>query len=333
MSNKSHNPIHESVLDLVDPEYVAYYNANLIDKPQSHHHPVAASRGSGDLIPGSGPKHPVGETIDLHIPRQGGAQTGNIDLRMFTPQGPRPSSGWPVVVYIHSGGWVLGNLDTENTICTHVCADAGCVVVTLDYRLAPEHIYPSAVEDCWDTITWVQKEGSTKHSLDLSKIVIMGSSAGANLAAIISQRATIIKGAPKFCQQVLIVPALDHTANTTNNWSYRDFEFSPGLPVEKMLWYRNHYLPDNSKWREASPLWAEDGWANLPRTLVLVGGLDVLRSEGEQYVAKLKAAGVAAELEVIPGMPHAFFAMDGVLQKSRDMLATVVNTIRLAVEE
>ena len=134
MANKSHYPIHESVLDRVDPEYVAYYNQNLIDKPQSHHHPVAASRGSGDLIPGSSPKRRVGETTDLHIPRQEGSQPGNIGLRIFTPQGQRPVPGWPVVVYIHSGGWVLGNLDTENSICTHVCEGARCVVITPDYR-------------------------------------------------------------------------------------------------------------------------------------------------------------------------------------------------------
>lgn len=194
-------------------------------------------------------------------------------------------------------------------------------------RLAPEHIYPAAVDDCWEAVTWIQKYGASTFSLDISKVVIMGCSAGGNLAATICHRAICTPGAPNFLMQVLVVPVLDNTAMSTNNESYKNCEFSPGLPVEKMLWYRSHYLPERETWPHASPLLFKTGWAELPRTLVVVGELDILRSEGEQYAAKLKAAGVDAELKVVEGVPHAFFAMDGVLQKSRDTLDLLVERV------
>lgn len=132
-------PLHESVRNRLHPAYVKFYNDHIIDKQQVHLQPVAASRTSGTLIPGGGPPLPVGSVRDISIHRRE-TDGPDIKLRVFTPDGPRPENGWPVTVYFHGGGWVLGNIDTENTVCTHMCSRAKSVVVSVDYRyLLPLH--------------------------------------------------------------------------------------------------------------------------------------------------------------------------------------------------
>lgn len=126
-------PLHESVRDLLDPEYVAFYNKYVINNQQVHLQPVAASRTSGVLIPGAGPMLEVGKIQDLTIQRQTTAGPP-IPIRCFTPRGETPVGGWPVMLYLHGGGWVLGNIDTENVVCSNLCVRGNCVVVTVDYR-------------------------------------------------------------------------------------------------------------------------------------------------------------------------------------------------------
>lgn len=137
---------------------------------------------------------------------------------------------------------------------------------------------------------------------------------------------------PKFKAQLLIVPVTDNTADTSNNQSYRENEFVPALPAAKMLWYRNHYLPNRDSWTdpEASPLLYEHGWAEQPKALVVVGGLDVLRVEGEQYAEKLRKAGVSVEVKIWEGMPHPFMAMDAALEQGRDTISYMVATLQEA---
>jgi triacylglycerol lipase len=126
-------PLHESVRDKLSPEYVAFYNQYIINNQQVHYQPVEASRTSGTLIPGGGPLLTVGQTEDISIPRQ--ASSGpDVKVRCFTPAGGKPHDGWPVLLYFHGGGWVLGTIDTENTVCTNICVRANCVVITVDYR-------------------------------------------------------------------------------------------------------------------------------------------------------------------------------------------------------
>ncbi len=125
--------LHPTIKDKLDPVYADFYNKHIFDKQPVHLQPVAASRTSGVLIPGAGPKLPVGKTEDLRIRRRE-TDGPDIPIRVFTPEGERPSDGWPVMLYYHGGGWVLGNLDTENVVCTNLCARANCVVITVDYR-------------------------------------------------------------------------------------------------------------------------------------------------------------------------------------------------------
>lgn len=126
-------PLHSSVADRIHPDYVKFYNEHIIDKQQVHLQPVEASRTSGILIPGGGPKLPVGKTEDISFKRKE-TEGPDVVVRVFTPEGNTPESGWPLMLYFHGGGWVLGNIETENTVCTNMCARARCVVVSVDYR-------------------------------------------------------------------------------------------------------------------------------------------------------------------------------------------------------
>jgi acetyl esterase/lipase len=126
-------PIHESVKDRINPDYAKFYNEHLINLPQVQLQPVAASRSSGTLILGGGPSLPVAAIKDFSIHRRE-TDGPDIKVRTFTPEGERPEGGWPVMVYFHGGGWVLGNINTENSACTQMCSRARCVVVSVDYR-------------------------------------------------------------------------------------------------------------------------------------------------------------------------------------------------------
>ncbi|KAK7404150.1 hypothetical protein QQX98_010054 [Neonectria punicea] len=331
MSTQPPYPLHESALERIDPEYAAFYNKNILDKQQVHLQPIEASRTSGTLIPGSGPLQPVASTVDYSIPRAE-SQGPNVDVRCFTPLGSKPATGWPVCVYFHGGGWVLGTIDTENVIASHLCARGECVVVAVDYRLAPENPFPAAVHDSWEAVLWVVGDGAERLSLDTTKMATGGSSAGANLAAIMCQRA-VDRGGPKFSLQLLSVPVMDNTANTTNNVSWKENQNSPALPAPKMLWYRNHYLPKEDDWShpEASPLFWKGDWSKLPPACFVLGELDVLRSEGEQFAVKLEESGVATDVNIMKGQPHPFIAMDAVLEAGSRAITVFCDALHKAM--
>ncbi|RHZ56688.1 alpha/beta hydrolase [Aspergillus thermomutatus] len=322
-------PLHESVKDKLDPEYVDFYNKYVSNLQQVHLQPVAASRTSGVLIPGGGPLLDVGKTEDITIERRA-TEGPNILLRSFIPPGNKPADGWPAMLYFHGGGWVLGNIDTENPVCTNLCVRGNCVVVTVDYRLAPENPWPAAVHDCWEAILWLISDGASVLPIDTSKMATGGSSAGGNLAAIITHKALTLSPPVRFCAQLLSVPVMDNTATVDNNESYRLYEHTPALPAAKMIWYRNHYLPNIAHRTnpEASPLFYDDDWSQLPPALIMVGELDVLRTEGEQYAAKLRKAGVEVDLQVMKGMPHPFLAMDAVLQEGRRSITLMCDMLK-----
>ncbi|KAI9157986.1 triacylglycerol lipase [Paramyrothecium foliicola] len=314
MGSQPPYPLHESAIGRINKQYADFYNEHIVDKQQVHLQPIEASRASGVLIPGSGPRQPVASTSDLFIPRQE-TDGPDIQLRCFKPKGPKPSVGWPVCIYFHGGGWVLGNIETENVIASHLCARGKCVVVSVDYRLAPENPFPAAVDDSWEAVLWVLGQGKLELELDITRMATGGSSAGANLAAIMCQRA-VARGSPNFSLQLLSVPVMDNTADTTNNASWNENQHSPALPAPKMLWYRNHYLPNKEDWShpEASPLYWSGDWSKLPPACLVLGELDVLRTEGEDFAKKLQANGVKADVTIMEGQPHPFIAMDAVLE-------------------
>ncbi|KAL7620601.1 hypothetical protein AAE478_009596 [Parahypoxylon ruwenzoriense] len=195
--------------------------------------------------------------------------------------------------------------------------------------LAPEYPFPAAVDDCWKSVLWVLVQGKEILQLDTTRLATGGSSAGGNLAAIMCQRAATL-GWPEFSLQLLSVPVTDNTADTGNSESWKENEHTPALQAPKMMWYRNHYLPNESdrSHPEASPLLWEGEWSKLPYAVIVVGELDVLRDEGRAFGQKLRQAGVRADVHLMEGQLHPFIAMDGVLDAGREAITYFCDALR-----
>lgn len=200
-----------------------------------------------------------------------------------------------------------------------------------DCRLAPENPFPAPLVDCWETFKWMVDDGLKFLDINPGKIAIGGASAGANLAAVVAQKAA---SAPhrghKFVSQLLIVPVVDNTATVDNNPTWRELQFTASLTAAKMTWYRRHYLPHEEEWAnpEASPLLSShETLSRLPPTLILVAELDILRHEGEQYAQRLMEAGIPVDLRVMPGVPHPFIAMDATLTVAREGLDVICHNL------
>lgn len=174
-------------------------------------------------------------------------------------------------------------------------------------------------------------------NLDLSRVATGGASAGANLAAVITQRALArnVPGFGGFIYQLLVVPVTDNTATIENNPSWREYQFTASLTAEKMIWYREHYLPNKDDWPnpEASPLlFPVERMSQLPPALIIVAELDIVRYEGEMYARKLQEAGVSTDLRIMPGMPHPFLAMDATLTAGRSAITLLCDTLAKAFD-
>ncbi|EUC61971.1 lipase/esterase enzyme from carbohydrate esterase family CE10 protein, putative [Rhizoctonia solani AG-3 Rhs1AP] len=308
-------PLHPDIAPHLDAEYAAFHYKHLADLPAIHKIPWdPACRGG--VNPGELEPCKVGSVRDLKVPG-----TPPVDVRVFTPPGERPVNGWPVLIYFHGGGWMLGNIDAENSFCARTCLTAKCVVVSVDYRLAPEHVFPAAVDDSWTAVQWIYEQGAAELGIDPSKIAVGGSSAGANLSAVMTQRAVQRSPPISIMYQVLIVPVTDNTVQEdgssllpTHHESWVKWRNTTPLIPKEMLWFRSYYLPDKSKWAhvDASPLFQKGPqvWSKLPDAWVAVAALDILRSEGEAYAQKLREAGKEVELVVYPGAPHSIIVMD-----------------------
>ena len=242
---------------------------------------------------------PVVEAVsDMVVP----GPSGGIPLRVYTPIGHPP---FPVLVYFHGGGFVLGSLDTHDSLCRAIAAHSGCAVVSVGYRLAPEHKFPAAVEDALAATRWVATNASIIRC-DADRLAVGGDSAGGNLATVVALLARDA-GDPKLRFQLLLYPVTDHTFSSP---SYQENGAGYMLSRDDMEWYRDHYLrteADRSH-PHASPLLAED-LHGLPPALVITAEFDPLRDEGEAYAAKMRQAGVPVELHRYNGMIHGFVRM------------------------
>lgn len=232
--------------------------------------------------------------------------TRTLLARRYLPLGCEAPA--PILLYLHGGGWIFGNLDTHDTICRRLAAGSGCGVLSLDYRLAPEHPFPAGFDDVIETIRWLGSRGQ-EIGLDPCRMAIGGDSAGGNLA---SASCLALRGSnspkPKF--QLLIYPALDLTMQRPSHQM-----FGQGYLLDTEFQRQCHLLylggADRRDWR-ISPLLAEDV-AGVPPAFVLTASHDPLRDEAEAYAARLVEAGVPVTLHRVPGQVHAFMAMDGVM--------------------
>ena len=237
---------------------------------------------------------PDGDTdIPLRIYRRFGVGIGRPEFR--------PSA----ITYFHGGGWVLGNLDSHDSSCRLLAAVTGCVIVAVDYRLAPEHPFPAAVDDCLAAYAWVQRS-HLELGCTPGRVGVMGDSAGGNLAAVVAL-ATRRGPVPPPLAQGLIYPIVDARLDTQSMRSLGQGFF---LTREGMEAYREHYLPDSADWEtwKVSPLLAEDKRGVAP-TLIVTAGFDPLRDDGANYACALESSGVAVEYRCYDDMVHGFFGM------------------------
>ena len=263
---------------------------------------------------------PVAKVVDRSIPGPAGA----IPVRVYTPEGERP---FPVLVYFHGGGFVLCDLDTHDRTCRSLANAAGAVVVSVDYRLAPEHRFPAAPEDCYAATQWVARSG-TELGADPARIAVGGDSAGGNLAAAVALMARD-RGGPALRFQLLIYPVTDFDFGTA---SYRENAEGYFLTTDMMKWFWSQYLADPAAGAHAyaSPLRASE-LAGVPSALCITAEYDPLRDEGEAYARRLREAGVAAALSRYDGMFHGFFGMDAQLDAAKRAIAEAGEALRKAL--
>ncbi|MDT7536539.1 MAG: acetyl esterase [Actinomycetota bacterium] len=230
---------------------------------------------------------------------------GEIPIRIYRPD---VDGTVPTVVFFHGGGFVIGDLDTHDDHARLICHDVEAVVVSVDYRLAPEHPFPAGFEDCFAATTWVADHVSDLGG-DAERIAVAGDSAGGNLSAAVALTATR-EGGPKLAAQLLIYPGSDFRADETLHASRTENGEGLFLTLEDMQWFQSHYLQDAAHITDprASVLLAPD-LSGLPPAVVGTGEYDPLRDEGEAYAKALEAAGVKVVLRRYDGLIHGFFGM------------------------
>jgi len=266
----------------------------------------------------------IGEVKNLTANGPGGP----IPLRVYRPAGVAADTKLPVLVFFHGGGWVIGDLDTHDVQCRQITAEAGITVVAVDYRLAPEHKFPAAVDDAWAATCCVATHG-TELGIDPQRLAVGGDSAGGNLAAVVALLARDSTEGPAIAFQVLVYPVTDLGAESQ---SYRDFGDGHLLTRDSMRWFANHYLrspADAEGWR-ASPLRAQS-LAGLPPALVITAGFDPLRDEGAAYAARLTEAGVRVDYVCYGGMIHGFMPMGRLIDTGNRAVSHVAASLRQAL--
>ena len=283
--------------------------------------PAEARRMAAEsLKPLEGKAELVGSVENLLIP---GPQ-GYIPIRVYTPDAPTPP---PAMVYFHGGGWVVCDLDTHDVICRAIARWAGAVVVSVDYRLAPEHKFPAAVVDCYAATVWVEANAD-RLGIDRDRISVGGDSAGGNLATVVALKSRDENG-PALAMQVMIYPVTDLSSFATP--SYQEFADGYQLTRAQMEWFRDHYLRSmlDASDPHASPLLADD-LAGLPPALIITAECDPLRDEGEAYAKRLADAGVPVTLTRYAGMIHPFFSLSGAIPHAHDAIQQVAEVVRTA---
>ena len=305
-------PLHPAAIPVLEA-----MNANMAAIPHVPVEQIPLLR-QGPLAPAPSEPTPVARVENRDIPGPAGA----LPVRIYWPEasdGPAP-----LVVFCHGGGFVLCSLDTHDELCRALCRGAGAVVVSVDYRLAPEAPYPAAADDCYAGLVWAVAHAA-ELGADAGRVAIAGDSAGGNLAAVTALRARDM-GGPALRHQCLIYPVTDCRFDTP---SYIENAEGYFLTAESMRWFWSHYLQDMGRAAEpyASPLRSPD-LSGLPPALVITAEYDPLRDEGEHYAQALSAAGVPTVLRRYDGMIHGFVTMAEIFEDGRAALALAVEQLR-----
>lgn len=239
---------------------------------------------------------------------------GRIGFRAYHPD---PSQQLPMVVYIHGGGWTLGSIAAADRPCRRLSQAGNCVVVSLDYSLAPEHKFPTALQECVSALCWLLDHG---HELggDSTRLAVLGDSAGGNLAAAVVQ-SLVAQGENRVAALLLLYPCL-FPARASPFASYREHANGPLMTAGEMTWFWDNYLASDSDGNNpsAAPLLAKH-FDGMPPTTVVVAEFDVLCDEGLTYAQQLRRAGVSTDAIFFAGAPHGFWWMDGALAQAEEL--------------
>jgi acetyl esterase len=292
------------------------------NQPAFHSQSPADARKAMDaMLNVLGPGPEVHKVEDRKIP----GPAGDIPVRIYSPPG-KPIG---ILVYFHGGGWVVGDIASHDYVCRALTNAAGCVVVSVDYRLAPEHKFPAGPEDCYAATEWVSKNAASLGS-DVDHIAVGGDSAGGNLAAVISLMARDRKG-PRIRHQMLIYPVTDAAMDTP---SYKEFT-ADGFVLSKldMEWFWGYYLANKRDGENpyASPSRAGN-LSNLPPAHLITASHDPLRDEGEAYAELLKKAGNKVKVKRYEGVVHGFFSLQAALDQGKTATRELVEELKASLK-
>ncbi|MFP7299330.1 alpha/beta hydrolase [Neobacillus niacini] len=265
---------------------------------------------------------PLSKVEDLMLPV---SQDEEIKCRVYIPEGQGP---FPLFIYFHGGGWVLGDIESTDASCRMIANKTDSIVVSVNYRLAPEYKFPTAVEDAYEALEWVYEKGSSFNG-DVSRLAVGGDSVGGNLATVVTMMARDRKG-PDIAAQVLLYPPTNLEFNTE---SHKTFAKGFGLDREQLIWFRDHYIrnEDDRSNEYASPLVAVN-LSGLPPALVITAENDVLRDEGRAYADRLRRFGVQVEYACEPGMVHGYFGHMAIFSKNIETTVSKINEFLRRVE-
>lgn len=286
--------------------------------PAAHTVSPAEARANAKERPRS-PGPEVAKVEDRAIP----GPDGDVPVRIYTPEGDGP---FPILAWYHGGGWVVGDLESADGSARNLCVGGRCVVVSVDYRLAPDTKFPGPAEDCWAATTWAVNNASSING-DPGRLAVGGDSSGGNLAAAMALMAAD-RGGPEIALQLLVYPVTDRDFNTV---SYGENAEGYSLTKTTMQWYWDQYLKggDDAANPYAAPLKAKS-LAGQPPALVITAEFDPLRDEGEAYAKRLREAGVETTATRYDGMIHGFFNMGAVVDKGQQAVDEASAALRNA---
>jgi acetyl esterase/lipase len=267
-----------------------------------------------DLLPAPRVAHVEDRTIP--------GPAGGIPIRIY--RGPAKEEALPALVFFHGGGFVLGSLDSHDGPCREIAKTAECAVVAVDYRLAPEHKFPAAVDDARAAFQWIESHAG-EMGIDRTRLAIGGDSAGGNISTVVARELRGGDGSRQPIAEMLIYPATDMRGGTP---SRQQFAGGYLLPKKTIDWFHAHYGADALDPRGSPILAKDDALKTLPPTLIVTAGFDPLHDEGVTYAEKLRALGVEVEHRNYPAMVHGFFSMAGAIEDGRRVLADSAKWLR-----
>ena len=302
----------------LNPEYQALLEQTAqLEGPPLVDLPVEAGRQMYRTMQPEVPEIEVGGVLDT--------DADGVPVRVYQPVGEGP---FPVVMMFHGGGWVIGDLTTADGQSREVCRQVEAVVISVDYRLAPEHPFPAAADDCYAATQWAA-QNAQRFRGDPGRLALAGDSAGGNLAAVVAQMIRD-KGGPAVAFQLLVYPVTDGV--NFDRPSYHENGQDYMLTADSMHWFWNHYAPNTEDRRNpyASPLLAEN-LAGLPSALVMTAEYDPLRDEGEAYAEALAKAGVEVKLIRCDGLIHGFFGQTRTVQAAVEPMGQACKALKAAL--